>query len=405
MRQFYAVSKNTFLQTVRQPLYGIVVLVVMGGMALSPSLTGWTLDDDDKMLRDVGLSTLLVQGLFLACFAASAVLNTEIEDKTVLTSVAKPVQRLTILTGKFAGVMLALLTAHYIAGIAFFMAMRHGVLQSSSQSSDMTVLIFGPFMLLLIVIISAVGNYVRGWRFLPTMVLLCLPDGTFSTLVLLTIDRDWHVQNYEVTQTMDDLPEEVAGEVDFAGIIEFRPLEGYLRVEGHRGHLVRKTWQGPINDDDRQYLLDLSSSERWKKDVDFLAKSCRTELAGIEIFKAGILILGALAILSSLAVAVSTRFGMIVTFLACLFAMGAGLTADFYFLPYTEAGREIAGKTWADIVYPLVPNFQMFWLVDALSEDRLIPVSYIASAFGYAGLWVLGFLALGAAMFETREVG
>lgn len=405
MRQFLAVSKNTFLQTVRQPLYGIVVLVVLGCMAIAPSLTGWTLDDDDKMLRDLGLSTLLVQGLFLACFAASAVLNTEIEDKTVLTSVAKPVKRLTILVGKFVGVMLSLLTAHYLAGIAFFMAMRHGVLQMSSQSHDLTVLIFGPAMLLLIVIIAAVGNYVGGWRFLPSVISLCVPMGTLSILVLLTIDRDWHLQNYEVTQTMDHRPQELAGTDKFKGIIEFRPLPGHGNIEGHRGHLVRKTWQGPINDDDRQYLLDLSPDQQWQKDVDFLAKSCRKQLAGMEILKAGVLIIGALAILTGIAVAVSTRFGMIVTFLACLLATGAGLTADFFFLPYTEAGREIAGKTWADFVYPLVPNFQMFWMVDALSEDRLIPVSYLLSAFGYAGLCVLSFLALGAAMFETREVG
>lgn len=405
MRQFIAVSKNTFLQTVRQPLYGIVVLVVLGGMALSPSLTGWTLDDDDKMLRDLGLSTLLVQGLFLACFAASAVLNTEIEDKTVLTSVAKPVNRRTIILGKFVGVMLALLTAHYLAGIGFFMAMRHGVLQMASQSSDVTVLIFGPGMLLLVIIVAAVGNYVQGWRFLPSMICLCLPVGTFSMLVLLTVDRDWHVQNYEVAQTMDNLPREVAGEDKFKGIIEFRPLPGYGSIEGHRGHLVRKTWQGPINEDDRQYLLGLSSDEQWQKDVDFLVKDCQQELAGLEIFKAGVLIIGALAILTSIAVAVSTRFGMIVTFLACFLATGAGLTADFFFLPHTEAARGIAGKTWADFIYPLVPNFQMFWMVDALSEDRTIPLGYIASALGYAALWVLGFLALGAAMFETREVG
>ena len=49
------------------------VQATLGGLALAPSLTGWTLDNDDKMLRDIGLSTLLIQGLFLTCFAASAI--------------------------------------------------------------------------------------------------------------------------------------------------------------------------------------------------------------------------------------------------------------------------------------------------------------------------------------------
>ena len=117
MSQFLAITRNTFVQTVRQPIYAIIVLVTLGGLALAPSLTGWTLDDDNKMLRDLGLSTLLVQGLFLSCFAASVVLNAEIEDKTVLTSVAKPVGRPVLVLGKYTGVLGALLVAHYLENV------------------------------------------------------------------------------------------------------------------------------------------------------------------------------------------------------------------------------------------------------------------------------------------------
>ncbi len=60
MTQFLAIVKNSFLQAIRQPVYGIVVLVTLLGLALAPSMTGWTLEDDNKMLRDIGLSTLLV---------------------------------------------------------------------------------------------------------------------------------------------------------------------------------------------------------------------------------------------------------------------------------------------------------------------------------------------------------
>ena len=70
MNPLLAIAKNTYLQAVRQPAYGIIVLVTLGGLAMSPFYTGWTLDDDNKMLRDIGLSTLLIQGLFLSCFVA-----------------------------------------------------------------------------------------------------------------------------------------------------------------------------------------------------------------------------------------------------------------------------------------------------------------------------------------------
>lgn len=399
MAQLLAITKNTYLQTIRQPLYGIIVLVTLGGMALAPSLTGWTLEDDNKMLRDIGLSTLLIQGLFLACFVASSVLNTEIDDKTVLTVVAKPISRPVFLLGKYLGLLGALTTAHYLAGIAFFMTMRHGVLQTAAETHDVTVLILGPGLMLLLVIAATILNYVYDSRFLPTLITLALLFGTLSTAILLVIDRDWQLQTYEITQSMDNLPPQLIDNTKLKGIIEFRPLEGERQFAGHRGVLVRKTWQGPISEADQQYLLNLSDDLQWKKDVSFLVQDARG-LQGVEILKAGFLILVALALLSSLALAVSTRLGMLSTFLICLIALSAGLAADQVVKPIAEAG-----VTWAEVLYRLIPNFQCFWMVDALSDHQVIPWGYVASATAYSALYAAALLILGMALFETREVG
>ena len=158
------------------------------------------------MLRDIGLSTLLIQGLFLSCFAACTVLDTEIEDKTVLTVAAKPVSRWQFILGKYLGVLGALAAAHYLGGIAFFMTMRHGVLQTARDTSDPTVLILGPGVMALVVIAAGVMNYLYERRFLPTVFGLAVPLMTLSTTVLLVIDRDWKFKAFETTQTMDNLP-------------------------------------------------------------------------------------------------------------------------------------------------------------------------------------------------------
>jgi hypothetical protein len=401
MTQLLAIIKNTYLQTVRQPLYGIIVLVTLGGLAIAPAITGWTLDDDNKMLRDIGLSTLLIQGLFLACFAASSVLNTEIDDKTALTSIAKPVGRAVFMLGKYVGVFLAILTAHYLAGVAFFMALRHGVLQTAAENFDFPVLVFGPGLMLILAIAATVINYIYDRRFLPTLLALALPGLTFGGILLLAIDRDWKLQQYEVTQTMDNLPSEATDSANFRGIVEFRPREGDRQIRGHRGYLVRKLWQGPINERDHKYLLDLSDSLQWKKDINFLVQEAR-KLQGLEILKAAILILVALALLSAVAVAASTRLGMLSTFLICLFVLGLGLSSDQLLQPLTQGP---AAKTWAEILYRLVPNFQSFWMVDALSEYRVISWSYLASATSYGLLYSAAVLLIGMALFETREVG
>lgn len=405
MSQLIAITKNTYLQTIRQPLFGIIVLVTLGGLAMAPSLTGWTLDDDDKMLRDLGLSTLLVQGLFLACMGASSVINTEIEDRTVLSSVSKPISRPIFIVGKYLGILGGLLTAHLLAGVALFMVMRHGVLQMASQHSDITVLLLGPGLLGLILVAAGILNYVLDWRFLPTVISIAVPAAIVSSLLLLVVDREWKIQGHEVTQTMDNLPQEVAADGALRGIIEFRPLEGHNVIEGHRGLLVRKRWQGPITDEDRTYLLGLSEDDGWKRDVDFLVKECRTAFAGVEIFKAGVLTIGAIVLLAAVAVAVSTRFGMITTFVVCILLTCLGLTSDHFLLPLTAAGGAVTPQAWAEFAYPFVPNLQVFWMVDALAEERIIPWSYIGSSLGYAALCAAAFVTLGIAMFETREVG
>ncbi|MFQ5412799.1 MAG: hypothetical protein ACE5EC_10905 [Phycisphaerae bacterium] len=399
MNQLIAITKNTYLQVVRQPVYGIIVIVTLGGLALAPAMTGWTLDDDNKMLRDIGLSTLLMQGLFLACFAASSVLDHEIEDKTVLTITAKPVSRSVFILGKYLGVMGGLLTAQYLASIAFFMAMRHGVLQSAAEKSDITVLLLGPGVMLLAAAVAVLMNYVYERRFLPTLVFLAVPFMTLSTLILLVMDRDFGLQSYETTHDIAALPAEAVPADSLRGIVDFRPDEGNRRFEGHSGKLVRSFWKGPITEEDRLYLLNLVDDVNWRKIVTYLAKDTR-ELETFEVLKASVLILFAIALLTGIAVACSTRLGVVSTFLINILVVILGLASDQVFKPLADAGT-----IWATIAYRLVPNLQCFWMVDALMEERTIPLSYLASTGGYAFLYILATLLLAMSLFETREVG
>lgn len=399
MNQLLAIAKNTLLQTIRQPLFGIIVLATLGGLALAPSLTGWTLDDDNKLLRDIGLSTLLIQGLFLAAFAASSVIDTEIEEKTALTVVAKPVGRVVFVLGKYLGVLGAILVAHYLAGIAFYMALRHGVLQTASESSDLTVIFLGPGVMVLLAIAATTLNYIYDWRFLPTLLTLSLPFMTLSTAILLTVDRNWKLAAYESTQGIDQLPPEATEPEAFRGIIEFRPNKGESQLAGHAGELVRSDWKGPITNEEQSYLLGLHDSVVWRREVNFLVEATRKK-QGIEIFKAGLLSIVAVALLASFAVAASTRIGMLGTFLTCFIALCAGLSGDQLVKPLAESG-----VPWARVLYAVLPNFQAFWMVDALSDEIIIPWGYIVAAAGYGAVYTLAVIALAVSLFETREVG
>ncbi len=399
MNKLFAISSNTFLQTVRQPIYAILVLATLGSFVLAPSLTGWTLDDDNKLLRDLGLSTLLMQGLFLAAFSASAVVNLEIEQKTVLTTVSKPVTRGLFILGKALGVFAAVILAFYLSTIAYVMSLRHGVLQMASETSDMTVIAFGPGVCLLMLIAAAILNYLFDWKFLPTAIGLIAPALTVSIIVLSVIDRDWKLSRYETVQHIDKLPDELIAIEKLNHIVEFVPDEGFKPLPGSPGRLVRSNFKGPITDEERATLRSITDEFRWNQAIDWLVAETR-KIATPDILKAAFLVLLAVLVLSSIALACSTRFSTVPTLLICIVILCAGMITDYYLQPLATEG-----VTWAKIANAAIPNFQFMWLIDALTDDRVIPWKYVITTTCYAVLYISAALALAAALFETREVG
>ncbi|MCJ7543888.1 MAG: hypothetical protein MUP47_04875, partial [Phycisphaerae bacterium] len=133
MIRFLSIAANTFTQTVRQPITAVLIAVTFGVLVASVPLAGWTMDTGgqhhasaQKMLLDLGVSTLLVAGLLLAAFIASSALAREIADRTAMTVISKPVSRPVFLLGKFAGLLAGLAIAFYLATLVFVLTIRHG---------------------------------------------------------------------------------------------------------------------------------------------------------------------------------------------------------------------------------------------------------------------------------------
>jgi hypothetical protein len=118
------------------------------------------------------------------------------------------------------------------------------------------------------------------------------------------------------------------------------------------------------------------------------------------LIPAGILILFALWILASLAMACSTRLDIIPTLAICSAFFLLGLMSDYFF------GRQAAAGTWwASALYTLVPNWQLFWLADALETGKdTFHWEYVSRAFVYVIGYAGAALAVGIALFEEREL-
>jgi hypothetical protein len=115
---------------------------------------------------------------------------------------------------------------------------------------------------------------------------------------------------------------------------------------------------------------------------------------------AGILILFALWILAALALACSTRFDIIPTLAICSALFLVGLMSDYLFGRPAERG-----VWWGSVLYTLVPNWQNFWLADALDAGKsTFHWGYVAKAFAYVVGYVGAALAVAVTMFEDREL-
>lgn len=131
-----------------------------------------------------------------------------------------------------------------------------------------------------------------------------------------------------------------------------------------------------------------------------LASVNETAKVDWRLIPAAILILFALWILAALALACSTRLDMIPTLAICSAFFLVGLMSDYLF------GRPAdQGSWWATVLYTVIPNWQNFWLADALDTGKsTFHWGYVGKALGYAACYVGAVMALAVTMFEEREL-
>jgi len=213
LTRLYGIAVTTFLETIRQPIYGVILLVTGLLMILNVTLAAYTLKDDNRLLLDAGLSTLLLAGLFLAAFSASGVLNREIENKTVMVVLAKPVSRPLFLLGKMLGLFAALTVAYYLMFLLFAMAQRHAVLQNSADPWDFPVMVFGGGGTLLVLLAAAFCNYFYGWEFSSAALAFAVPTLTGAMGLIAMFGK-----KFALVPFWTDM---IGGQVVIAGILVF----------------------------------------------------------------------------------------------------------------------------------------------------------------------------------------
>ena len=79
----------------------------------------FTFGEDIKMYKDTGLTTISFFCMLLALLTASSTVADEIEGKTAITLLSKPINRRQFIVGKFLGIELGVLALYVVLGALF----------------------------------------------------------------------------------------------------------------------------------------------------------------------------------------------------------------------------------------------------------------------------------------------
>jgi hypothetical protein len=118
-----AIALAAFREGIRQPLFWFILGLAVLIMVVSPFFPYFTFGEDAKMVRELGYDLVMLAAVLFAVVDASIRISEEIEGRTAITVMSKPVSRRQFLVGKFAGILLAALLMSAMLGFVFNGAM------------------------------------------------------------------------------------------------------------------------------------------------------------------------------------------------------------------------------------------------------------------------------------------
>jgi ABC-type transport system involved in multi-copper enzyme maturation permease subunit len=224
-QRIFSIARNTFTESIRQPIYLVVLGLTIFLLVLELFWSAYTFDEDDKILIEFCLSTVLAGGVVMASLISSGVLAREIENKTALTVISKPIGRPAFIFGKYLGVIAAVAMAFWVWSLISLMLIRHSVMSTASDKVDMPVFLFGFGALAIAIAAATWGNYFYNWVWTSKMVGIFTVALTIGYVLVLVISPKWQFQ--PITTEFTKAGEEgraMLGEVVLALLLVFEAL-------------------------------------------------------------------------------------------------------------------------------------------------------------------------------------
>ena len=116
-----AIARVTSKEAMSQPLFYVILAIGVLALLIFPFLPYNTFGEDVKMVKSEGLTLIKILAVILAVWTASVSIAEEIEGRTALTLLSKPIGRRQLILGKFLGIIVPVAVVFIVLG-AFFLA-------------------------------------------------------------------------------------------------------------------------------------------------------------------------------------------------------------------------------------------------------------------------------------------
>lgn len=455
----YQVAKNTFRESLREPIFLLVLLSALCLIGLFPVLTIFDFHAQERLVADSSMATTMVFGWGVSVLIASYAISREIDNGTALLLLSKPVQRPVFIIAKILGILGAVTVFWFLTSVATLICLR---IAADEFRFDMPIFVMYFVGIALSFGIAGVHNYVTrssfpmvavlalccilpivafvaqfmkfegevpglSWHVVPALILILYSvwamaslATTLSTrlnlisnllvctvLFLVGLMSDYLIGRHAREPWADTVP---AGKTTlWMSRYTFAPTEmGVLKwerpakIDAGEAFIVwtDRTKPASLPDMGDTPTATWRDGEGWRDHV--------SDLDAPPLFMASYDIptrkWDTIQIKDERSAVPPDATGLDAKFTSYVFRRSPNP-------PITPSGGNYkhpipsGGSIMASAAYAVIPNWQLFWMADALAAKKSIPPAYVFFGAAYAIVMVAFLMLLAVVLFGTREVG
>lgn len=379
MRQFLTITTNAFMELVRQPVFLLLMTTSSVFEIFLATPYYFAFGDEPKLVKNSTLAVMLLSGLLGGVLSATASLAREIRTGTALAVLAKPVSRAQFLLAKYTGLIAALTLLWYTNLLGALLASRMAF--DAYGSADLLAIGFFSLGLLLAYVLGGFSNFFLRRPFVSDAVLCLIAMLTIAFIVISFYNKDGKAQAFATGVDWRMVPAGLL--ILFAVWI----LAGFALACSTRLDIIPTLaicsaffLLGIMSD----YLFGRRADPVWRYELEQQNLSTRwsesqKRLLSEIVGKYDTDHNGALDRAERAAISSQDKTRM------------------------TQAG--MGGSWWASVLYAVTPNWQLFWMADAIDSGKsTFHWRYVGKAFAYMVLYVGALLAVAVMFFEEREL-